>query len=141
MRRGTLPAQRDNNSSSHNPKIPPATGPVRVYLDDERPCPPGWTLARSPAEFWNLIETIDLQRIEAISLDWYLGAGIDNGVIVAQALSERIQSDPAAFSQLEMIGLHSSDHEQAINMARLLEKSGANGERPPFYVHVGRIID
>lgn len=43
---------------------------MKVYLDDMRPAPPGWTLVRWPAEAIALLEAGD---VEEISLDHDLG--------------------------------------------------------------------
>lgn len=40
---------------------------MKLYLDDYRPCPQGWTLARTPADFIRLVSSAD--HIEAISFD------------------------------------------------------------------------
>lgn len=43
---------------------------MRVFLDDERPAPEGWTLVRWPDEAIALLKT---GRVEALSLDHDLG--------------------------------------------------------------------
>ena len=43
---------------------------MKVYLDDERPCPPGWTSARWPDEAVSLLESGDVTHL---SLDHDLG--------------------------------------------------------------------
>ncbi len=43
---------------------------MKIYLDDERTPPPGWTLVRWPEEVIALLET---QDVEAVSLDHDLG--------------------------------------------------------------------
>ena len=44
--------------------------PIKIYLDDERPCPEGWVLARWPDEVIHLLQTED---VEEISLHHDLG--------------------------------------------------------------------
>ena len=43
---------------------------MKVYLDDERPCPPGWTIARWPDEAVSLLESGEVTHL---SLDHDLG--------------------------------------------------------------------
>ena len=43
---------------------------MRVYLDDERPCPPGWTPARWPDEAIDFLKT---GNVTELSLDHDLG--------------------------------------------------------------------
>lgn len=44
---------------------------MRIYLDDYRPCPQGWVLARHAPEFRHLVSTATV--IDAISFDHDLG--------------------------------------------------------------------
>jgi hypothetical protein len=44
--------------------------PIKLYVDDEYPCPAGWVLARTFAE---AIEHLERGNIESISLDHDLG--------------------------------------------------------------------
>lgn len=100
---------------------PPKEGPVHVFLDDERPCPTGWTLVRDPKAFDDLLASLEDGRIVSISLDWHLGTGIVNGEEVARRLVSTMRSRPALFSNLEVIRLHSSDRGKAIDMMRTIE--------------------
>lgn len=43
---------------------------MKIYLDDERPCPGGWVPARWPQEVIALLQT---GQVEALSLDHDLG--------------------------------------------------------------------
>ena len=43
---------------------------IKIYLDDERPCPDGWTLARWPDE---VIEQLKTGNVAEVSLDHDLG--------------------------------------------------------------------
>ncbi|MEZ6184030.1 MAG: cyclic-phosphate processing receiver domain-containing protein [Planctomycetota bacterium] len=64
---------------------------MRVYLDDERPAPPGWVLVRWPEEAIALLET---GEVEALSLDHDLGDAGDRrtGYAVLQWLEEAVAS-------------------------------------------------
>lgn len=96
------------------------SGTIRVYLDDERKCPEGWTLVRTPKAFMALIDGNGASRISHLSLDWYLGTGIMNGEAIAQSLSDRFREDCSFLPALKAIGLHSSDREKAIAMFHIL---------------------
>jgi len=100
----------------------PDDGGVRIYLDDERPVPDGWTLAKSPAALMELLggsrDVTD--RVTHLSLDWYLGTGITNGEEIARRLAARFRDDPDYMPRLEAIGLHSSDRDKAIAMMQTL---------------------
>ncbi len=99
-------------------------GPIRLYLDDERPCPPGFLLARTIKDLASLIDTIDLSRLTTISLDWYLGWEDDqNGHHAVEMLLGKIAQDPRAFATLTSIWLHSSDMTEACKMARTLDQA------------------
>ncbi len=118
---------------------PPKDGPVNVFLDDERPCPDGWTLVRDPHAFEELLDGLDDGRIVRISLDWHLGTGIVNGEEIARRLVSRMRRTPALFSNLEMVRLHSSDRGKAIDMMHTIEQPLREGwtELPFFSTDLG----
>ncbi len=62
---------------------------LRVYLDDERAPPPGWTLVRWPEEAIALLRT---QEVIALSLDHDLGdeGDLRTGYTVLQWLEEQV---------------------------------------------------
>lgn len=51
---------------------------MKIFLDDLRIAPEGWTLARNPEDFWYLFNG-NLNAIEEISLDHDLGYFDDDG--------------------------------------------------------------
>lgn len=102
---------------------PPSEGPVSIFLDDERPCPQGYVLARSPGELDDLIARVGEERIAHLALDWYLGAGVVNGEKVAEDIASRLRSDPRAYPALTVVSLHSSDRTKAIAMLRTIEEA------------------
>lgn len=104
-----------------DPMADRSDGPIYVYLDDERPCPDGWRLARSAAAFFEIIEGPDADRITHISLDWYLGVGVRDGMAIAQKLADMIEDRPQMLPALKVIACHSSDRDMAIQMARIIE--------------------
>lgn len=116
----------------------PSAGLVPVYLDDERPCPKGWTLARTPKALFDLIEDrVISDRITHLSLDWHLGAGISNGEAVADRLAERFRAEPDFLPSLKAIGLHSSDREKAISMFHTLMAAIPEERQDEIWVDTG----
>lgn len=117
----------------------PGTGPVRIYLDDERPCPEGWILARSEARFWKLVDQA-AGRITHMSLDWHLGTGLPDGEAIAIELASRMRTSPDAFSSLSYVGFHSSDRKKAAAMLRTIEDVLQDDDAlvPFFATRIGR---
>lgn len=60
---------------------------MKVYLDDMREPPPGWTLCRWPKEVIALLETGEVTHL---SLDHDLGCDIRNGYDVLVWLEEAV---------------------------------------------------
>lgn len=108
---------------------PPTEGPVSIFLDDERPCPQGYVLARSPGELAEMIAGVGEDRVAHLALDWYLGVGVVNGEKVAEDIAGRLRSDPRAYPALTVVTLHSSDRSKAIAMLRTIEQA-AEGRDP-----------
>lgn len=108
----------------------PKTGAIGLFLDDERNPPENWTLLRSPYAFLEAIQDPEINpRVERISLDWYLGAGIHNGEVVAKDLAIRLL-DPNFLPNLEIIHFHSSDHTRARAMFKSIsDELGARGDK------------
>lgn len=121
-------------------------GMLRMFLDDERPCPPGFTLYRTLDQFQTALQAADLSRIYAISLDWHLGA-TDRGTTAAETLAEMLANRRAEFSELRIITCHSTDIEQAAKMARTIAKpiyeerfSDDDEKYPYIIVDVGKAV-
>lgn len=93
-------------------------GRTRIFLDDERGCPPGWTLAENVAEFKTILEACPPANLAAVSLDWHLGTGITPGDKAAEYLADHLASQPNAFDNLEFITMHSTRRDKARPMAR-----------------------
>lgn len=60
---------------------------MRVYLDDERPTPDGWTRTRYPDETIALLET---GKVTELSLDHDLGSGCGTGYDVIVWIEEAV---------------------------------------------------
>lgn len=102
---------------------PEETDSLGIFLDDERSCPEGWLLARTPAEFFNTLHSIDTRRLTQISLDWHLGPGQPNGEEIATILADPEADHFALIKNVTHINCHSSDMERAYAMIRILEKA------------------
>jgi hypothetical protein len=109
--------------------LPPVDNRVRIYLDDERPCPEGWILARTPKEFFDLLKGDKefLDRVTHLSLDWYLGHNHRDGVQVTKELAELFftghYEEKPFLPNLKAVGFHSSDREQAARMHIILNEA------------------
>jgi hypothetical protein len=100
----------------------PATGPVDLYLDDERRAPKGSTLVRDSKSLLDMVATAGIaDRVVSISLDWHLGADEMNGEQVAAALTE-ILKDGEALPALRLILCHSSNPLKARSMIDALRE-------------------
>ena len=102
---------------------PEETGPIGIFLDDERLCPEGWLLARHPAEFFTILHSVDARRLTRISLDWHLGPGQPDGEEIAAILTDPERDHFALLKNVTHINCHSSDRDRAYAMIRTLEKS------------------
>ena len=103
-------------------QYPACDDSIKVFLDDERTCPPGYMLARSPHAFFKLIDDEDLAaRIVELSLDWYLGVGVSDGLSVANTLAGMLKKNPMMFPKLNLIRCHSSDMGMARRMVAVFE--------------------
>lgn len=128
-------------------RVVPADGPIRVYLDDDRPCPKGWTLVRSKDELFALLDgdTSAAARIERLSLDWHLGADQGrtgfvvrpNGEAVATALADRFRADDQFLPTLEIVHFHSSDPDKAIVMLRTIMAALSDTRLDDVYLDIG----
>lgn len=105
-----------------------AANTVMVYLDDERPCPNGWTLAKTPKDFFDLLKRGDdyLDLVTHISLDWYLGSNQIDGVQVVTQFAEMFfdahHEGKTFLPNLKGMGFHSSDREQAKRMWSIMNE-------------------
>lgn len=123
--------------------IVPTEGPVRIFLDDERPPPEGWVLCRDGEAFDAAMETVEPCRIEAIAFDWHLGGDVENGEAVLERFLARLVPDVRSFSILEIVHFHSSDHDAAMRMMRRSVEvlKEADVPFPDFCLDVGEAWD
>lgn len=99
------------------------TAPIGIFLDDERPCPEGWILARTPGEFYNILHMIEHSRLTHLALDWHLGSGQPNGYDIAVELSEPNGHHIRLLDNVKMVYCHSSDYSRAREMIVMLNAS------------------
>ena len=88
----------------------------KIYLDDERPCPPGWVLVKNSTSLFNILDGEHAAKVQLLSLDWYLGVGVYDGEKIATLLAERFRTDPQFLPSLQGIVFHSSDRTAARRM-------------------------
>jgi len=116
----------------------PDEGPIRIFFDDEREMPEGFVIARTVPAFRELMNSIDLSRLHTVCFDWHLDydhktAPDESGHDAVAILVEMIEQDYERFSGLSSIWLHSTDTEQAVAMARRIEKTLMTDERRDFF--------
>jgi hypothetical protein len=87
---------------------------IRLWLDDCRPAPPGWTLAETPDQAISILRSA---RVTHVSLDFHLADG-RKGDEVAEWIK-----DAAYRGRLPRLAwaCHTADREAARRMARILE--------------------
>ena len=62
---------------------------IRIFLDDERPAPDGWTLCRWPQDVIDLLKA-NPENVEIVSLDHDLGDETRNGYHVLLWIEEAV---------------------------------------------------
>lgn len=87
--------------------------PIRLFLDDERDPPKGWTLHRTTETFLAALDAAVPQRLEAVSLDWHLGRDVPNANVALDGLIARMRAHPERFPMLKRVHFHSSDPNEA----------------------------
>lgn len=90
---------------------------INVYLDDFRPCPPGFVLARSAEECLLLLAECD---VNLLSLDYELGYGLPNGAAVVRGMI-------VSGKYPKEVYVHSSSMMGRAEMVRLLREASPAG--------------
>lgn len=90
---------------------------MNVFLDDHRPCPKGFVLAKTLEECIALLEEYE---VDVLSLDYDLGWGEPNGLDVARCMVER-------GLYAKEIYLHSSSMSGRYQMYQLLSRHVPEG--------------
>ena len=115
--------------------VPPLEGPVNIYLDDDRPVPEGWTVARTSDVFFGFLEeTKDIAaRVEHLSLDGFLGPRDLDGISVITMLVTKFQLNPTFMPKLKIIGLHNINRAVSKQMDHILATRIPEARRNTFY--------
>lgn len=96
---------------------------MKIFLDDERTTPEGWTRAYSVEDAQLFILTTRLPQcnytIEALSLDHDLGENVPSGYDLLNWLEELVYNDPSF--PVPEITIHSANPTGRANMMRALE--------------------
>lgn len=88
---------------------------MKIYLDDVRPCPEGWTYCNWPSEVVELLKT---ENVTQLSLDHDLGDDIVTGKDVLIWLQEQVVIGKWN-KKLPEITIH-SDNPEGIRAMRLI---------------------
>lgn len=105
--------------ANETPPSPYKDDLVRIFLDDERPCPPGWTLTRNLGQFIRAVTECPPEKLGGLALDWDLGYGQPNGHDAVEFVIEHLTANPEAF-EFDGIFCHSACREEAVKMAKAL---------------------
>lgn len=114
----------------------PATGPVRIFLDDERPAPAGWTLAKYGGDLLRIVDRIP-ERISEISFDQNLIPGDPKGREIADYLWSEIAAGEISMPNLKRVGFHTDDPSASSDMASDLRMRMADPGFPRVETVIG----
>jgi len=89
-------------------------GPVKLFVDDLRPPPPGWRLARTVEE---ARRCLDAEPVEEVSLDYFIGNG-EGGTFLPVA---RYIAGLAPERRPKRVRLHTASDAGAARLAAVLE--------------------
>lgn len=90
---------------------------MKVFLDDERPTPKGWTRTHTVEETIDLLKTGD---VTDLSLDNDLGQGLREGYEVLDWVEEAVVLED--FKPPERMSVHSANAIRAIYMRKLIAR-------------------
>jgi len=98
---------------------------MKIYLDDERPCPAGWVPARWPDE---VIRALDLGGVTHVSLDHDLGddergTGYDVLLWLEEAVATRAFIPP-------ILTVHSANSSARLKMLQAIDSIERYTKRP-----------
>ena len=106
-----------------------STTPLKLFLDDEREAPPGWTLCRSVEAL--RVHLRSTAQIEAMSLDYDMGSGYETGLHALDWILKEVKSNPS-FTPPASIRAHTRSIDMGIEMRRKIgEIHSAVIERGP----------
>jgi hypothetical protein len=91
---------------------------VNIYLDDIRPAPEGFLLARNALEFWKLFHE-HMGNINIISFDYDMGSGCYSGEKILEDLISFLK-DYVSEMWPNIINIHTDCEDAAIDMVKLI---------------------
>jgi len=94
----------------------------RLWLDDVRPPPPGWTWAKTAR--WAISELYN-QSYDMVSLDHDLGPGDGNGGEVLRFLESKAYGDPSFF--IPRIFIHTTNPLAFVRTLRAMKRETGKG--------------
>jgi len=87
---------------------------MKIYLDDVRPTPEGWTHSRTAEETFELIKA---GGVKEVSLDNDLGGGYTEGYMVMRWLEELVLTDQIPYEHLpERFTFHTDNVDRQSDM-------------------------
>lgn len=93
---------------------------VKLWIDDIRPAPEGWTWAKSSAEAIEMIDMFTLHRIERISFDHDLG-GEDTAIKVVDHIERCVYYN---HQRPPLMTVHSANPVGRQNLERAINRIG-----------------
>jgi hypothetical protein len=107
---------------------------MKLFVDDERPCPPGWELARTVTEAIRMLDTVPFDEV---SLGYDAG-GEETFEPVARfiAVKNGYSQEYELYSPLPKITIHSSNPVGAESMRLILKGAWIISEYKPYEVPI-----
>lgn len=96
---------------------------MKLYVDDERPAPEGWTLAKTFHEAYALLSE-EGHKFTHVSFDWMLSRErmvLNGNALLRELAYAHFLDEPVFTAPREAYTCHSSDPEEAKKMERILD--------------------
>lgn len=90
---------------------------MKIYMDDERPTPEGWTRTYNVEDTLRMLGTC---KVTHLSLDNDLGEGLPEGYTVLDRLEEWVYDDPTF--PIPIITIHSANAGRTPSMRQVAAK-------------------
>lgn len=90
---------------------------MKVFMDDQRDAPEGWTLARDTDEVVRLLKT---GEVTELSLDYHMGVGDANGMDVLGYIEHWVYA--GEMENLPTMKPHTSDGIHAVRMKQRINR-------------------
>ncbi len=93
---------------------------VKLYVDDTRLCPEGWTLARTCEE---ALEILRAGQVTHLDLDWNLGQGRDRtGISILHWLETAVRTRQVPLPEISVHTADAGARRQMLELARQIGK-------------------